>query len=81
MQLKTYLIKKMPFLAILSLVFGLYSCGSYQYVGVDNDGIYGSTPRTVQYEETVVEVPQNSNSNYYQNYFKNKSLETEYMTS
>lgn len=81
MQLNTYLIKKMPYLAILSLVFGLYSCGSYQYVGVDNDGIYGSSPRTVQYEETVVETPQNSTSNYYQNYFKNKSLETEYMVS
>ena len=71
----------MPYLAILSLVFGLYSCGSYQYVGVDNDGIYGNTSRTVQYEDAVVDAPQNSNSNYYQNYFKNKSLETQYMVS
>ncbi len=56
MQLKTYLIKKMPYLAIFSLVFGLYSCGSYQYVGVDNDGIYGDTPRTVVYEETLLKL-------------------------
>ena len=64
MQLKTYFIKKMPYLAIFGLVLGLYSCGSYQYVGVNNDGIYGNTTRTVQYEEDVVETPQNSNSNY-----------------
>ena len=42
MQLKTYFLKKMPYLAMFSLVLGLSSCGSYQYVGVENDGIYGS---------------------------------------
>ena len=69
MQLKTYFLKKMPYLAMFSLVLGLSSCGSYQYVGVDNDGIYGDTPRTVQYEETIAVAPENSNSNYYRNYF------------
>ena len=40
-NLINYLKRKIPFLAILGLLFGLSSCGSYQYVGVDNDGIYG----------------------------------------
>ena len=54
----------MPIIALLGLLFGLASCGSYQYVGVDSDGIYGGTPVT-QNTEAVVEVPNESNSNYY----------------
>ena len=45
-----YLLTKMPFLAALSLMFSLASCGSYQYVGHDNDGIYGTENRNVEYQ-------------------------------
>tara|TARA_R110000868_G_scaffold82992_2_gene234386 strand:+ start:1641 stop:2645 length:1005 start_codon:yes stop_codon:yes gene_type:complete len=66
----------MPFIAILGLLFGLSSCGSYQYVGVDNDGIYGSSYPNNGYQETVVEVQNNpKTNNYYKNYFREKSLE------
>ena len=76
MQFNNYLKRKMPILALLGLLFGLASCGSYQYVGVDSDGIYGGTPVT-QNTEAVVEVPNESNSNYYKDYFKTKSIESE----
>lgn len=71
-----YLKRKMPLIAVFILLFAVASCGSYQYVGVDNDGIYGETPRTIsQNEETVV--VQNNSNDYYQNYFKSKALEYE----
>ena len=54
MQFNNYLQGKVPFIALLGLLFGLVSCGSYQYVGVDNDGIYGDTPQNTQNQETVV---------------------------
>ena len=80
MQFNNYLKRKMPFLAILGLLFGLSSCGSYQYVGVDNDGIYGTSEIPVQQEEeTVVAINTDSQNNYYQNYFKTKSLEYQNM--
>tara|TARA_R110002050_G_scaffold93630_7_gene195549 strand:+ start:232 stop:549 length:318 start_codon:yes stop_codon:yes gene_type:complete len=84
MQFNNYLKRKMPYLAILALAIGLTSCGSYQYVGVDNDGIYGETaPITVTQnnQETVVEIPNNNNSDYYQNYFRNKSMEYDSMAA
>lgn len=82
MQFNTYLKRKTPFLAILGLLFGLSSCGSYQYVGVANDGIYGSSNENLPYEEAVVEIQNNSNSNgYYKNYFREKSLEYENLPS
>jgi len=50
----------------LGALFMLSSCGSYQYAGYDNDGIYSS-------DEVVVDVEQAStnrtNDNYYANYF------------
>ncbi|MBT8327612.1 MAG: hypothetical protein KJP21_07800 [Bacteroidia bacterium] len=73
-----YLLTKMPYLAALSLLFSLASCGSYEYVGYDNDGIYGSETRNVEYQtekETVVQAT--DNSNYYKNYFKEKSMDYE----
>ncbi len=56
MQFNNYLKGKMPFIVLLGLLFGLVSCGSYQYVGVDSDGIYGDVPQT-QNTEAVVVVP------------------------
>ena len=79
MQFNNYLKRKIPFLAILALLFGLSSCGSYQYVGVEDDGIYGSDPN-LGYQETVVEVQDKPNSNnYYKNYFREKSSEYDYI--
>ena len=58
-------------LSVLFMVFGallmLSSCGAYQYVGYDNDGIYSS-------DEVVVDVNKaatnRTNDNYYANYFE-----------
>ena len=54
MQFSNYLKRKIPHLAILALAIGLTSCGSYQYVGVDNDGIYGDTPITITIIATII---------------------------
>lgn len=80
MLLNNYFKNKLPLLAVLTLLIGLTSCGSYQYVGQDSDGIYGPSDRRVEYREVPVRVAnadaQNNNS-YYKNYFKEKSLEYE----
>ena len=81
MQCNNYLKRKMPILAILGLLIGFTSCGSYQYVGVDNDGIYDTSEPHIQYQDAVVEIPNPSNSNYYKNYFRNKSLEAELISA
>ena len=71
MQFINYLKSKLPFYVALSFTFILASCGSYQYVGYDNDGIYGS-------EAIVTEQPVTSNnSSYYKNYFAEKSQQLE----
>ncbi len=74
-----YFKTKIPFLGTLSLFFLLASCGSYEYVGYDTDGIYGPDyNRTVEYptdQETVVE-PDNDGT-FYKNYFSEKAREYE----
>jgi hypothetical protein len=76
MQFNNYLNRKMPFVVLLGLLFGLASCGSYQYVGADTDGIYGDAPAPAN-TEAVVKVENESNSDYYKNYFKTKAIESE----
>ena len=77
MQLNNSLQSKLHLLGALAIVFSLYSCGSFQYAGNDNDGIYGESE--YQYTERHQEEPAqtstttNNNSNYYQDYFKEKS--------
>src|SRR5690606_9631394 len=68
-----YLIRKMPLIAILALLLLVSSCGSYQYVGVANDGIYGDTPRTISPTQDVATNVPNGSNDYYQNYFKSKA--------
>jgi hypothetical protein len=46
------------------------SCGSFQYAGTYNDGIYNDSNNT--YEDEVES--SNNYSEYYKNYFKEKSL-------
>lgn len=76
-----YLTTKIPFLASLIILFSLASCGSYEYVGHDNDGIYGTENRNVEYQtEKETEVQVADNGNYYKNYFKEKSMDYESMT-
>ena len=78
MQFKNYLKAQMPFLALIAMAFVLSSCGSSQYVGEENDGIY-SSPK--EYNENNVEVVQDidANTTYYKNYFKEKSTEFDYI--
>lgn len=77
-----YFTTKIPFLGVFSLVFLLASCGSYEYVGYDTDGIYGSDQnRTVetppqQQEQTQVETK--NDGTYYKNYFSEKARDYEY---
>ena len=73
MQFNYYLKRKAPLAVLFGLLLGLVSCGSYQYVGVDNDGIYGNG--IVQTQERVVEVPVENTNNFYKNYFENDSFE------
>ena len=73
MQFNDYLKIKAPKVILFGLLFGLVSCGSYQYVGVDTDGIYNDSSRRVPYEEAVVEVSNQSKNNYYEDYFKSSN--------
>jgi hypothetical protein len=81
MQLNNYFKDKMPIVAALGVLFGLSSCGSYQYAGYEDD-IYGSSERRVEYQEqrTDKEVEQNNNT-YYKNYFSEKSQELDAMAA
>lgn len=77
MRFINYLQNKVPALAIIGLTIGLTSCGSYQYVGQDTDGIYDSSETTVEQTEERVPDETATSSGYYQNYFKEKSQELE----
>lgn len=71
MQFKTYLQSKLPLYLALSSLFVLASCGSYQYVGYDSDGIYNSSdevPVAIEAEQIST-----TNSSYYKGYFAQKS--------
>ena len=58
-----------PLFMIAGAALLLVSCGTYQYVGYDNDGIYGSEgPVVVEVERAAP-----YNSDYYQNYFAEES--------
>ncbi|WP_299226702.1 hypothetical protein [uncultured Psychroserpens sp.] len=71
MQFNNYIKTKLPFFVALSFTFVLASCGSYQYVGYDSDGIYNDENEVVEEVEAPTETT--SNSSYYKNYFAEKS--------
>ncbi|MGR7812218.1 hypothetical protein [Lacinutrix undariae] len=73
MQFKYYLQSKLPFYVALSFAFVLASCGSYQYAGYNNDGIYSSESVTYEDEPYVEAEAAVSNNDYYKNYFGEKS--------
>ena len=74
MQFKNYLKAQNPAVALLAIALVFTSCGSYQYAGEDNDGVYGTTETPVEYTEDVAQTRDN-NGSYYENYFKEKSIE------
>lgn len=76
MQFKTITNRKLPFFVALGLMAVLTSCGSYQYAGYDNDGIYASDDSDAEVEQPVV-TTSTSDSNYYKNYFAENSAEVD----
>lgn len=76
MQFKSIITQKLPFFVALGLATVLTSCGSFQYAGYDNDGIYSSNEYEETPQETVVTTSTND-SNYYKNYFAQNSAEIE----
>lgn len=74
MQFKTYLQSKLPLYLALGSLFVLASCGSYQYVGNDSDGIYSASNEVTTTEE--IQSTNNDNS-YYKGYFEQKSQKYE----
>jgi hypothetical protein len=74
MQFKTYLQSKLPLYLALGSLFVLASCGSYQYVGNDSDGIYSSSKEVTTTEEIQ---PTNNDNSYYKGYFEQKSQKYE----
>lgn len=74
MQFNNYIKTKLSSFVALSFTFALASCGSYQYIGYDNDGIYSE--REVVYEEATDTETSNTNiqnNSYYKNYFNEKA--------
>lgn len=73
MQLNTITNQKLPFFVALGLMVVLTSCGSFQYAGYDNDGIY-TTDEDINVERVVV-TTSTDDSNYYKNYFAENAAE------
>lgn len=81
MKLNYYLKTKIPFLMGLIALVGLSSCGSYQYVGHDTDGIYDTSEKKVESKQQVASTNEDKKDNsYYKDYFKQKSSEFENVT-
>ena len=72
MRVITSLLSTHKLAVMLVATITLVSCGSYEYVGSNNDGIYGTSTGEEYYEE----VPQGSD-NYYANLFAEKSYQYE----
>ena len=75
MKLFTFLSNKFNAFTALIAAIALTSCGSYQYVGQTNDGIYDTSDTYEQ--QTVIIEDESNNNDYYTNYFKEKALEAE----
>ncbi len=78
-----YFTTNIPLIGLFSLVFLMASCGSYEYVGYDNDGIYGQDERiTVEYPpQQQPKVETRNDGTYYKNYFSEKAKEYEFVFS
>ncbi|MCB0399163.1 MAG: hypothetical protein KDD26_05960 [Winogradskyella sp.] len=69
MQFKTITKHKLPFFVAIGLMAVLTSCGSFQYVGYDDDGIYSSEDYDTANVEQPVATTSTNDSDYYKNYF------------
>ncbi len=73
MRLKNYILNnKASGLILLLSILTLTSCGSYQYVAHDDDGIYENQPNQPQHTPRTVEKKSNG---YYEQYFSEKSTQ------
>ena len=77
MQFKIITKHKLPFFVALGLMTVLTSCGSFQYVGYDNDGIYSSEDYNTTDVEQPVATTSTNDSDYYKNYFADSSAQLE----
>ena len=78
MQLYNFLLVKRSILLIMFSVF-IFSCGSYQYSGNINDGIYDEN-KNVAYQKDVVQdavYDDKTKNSYYQTVFTEKAMEYE----
>jgi hypothetical protein len=81
MQFNTNLPEKLPVFVALGLMAVLTSCGSFQYAGYENDGIYSSeTYNDDVVVETVVSTAIDD-SNYYKNYFAENKAQVDAITT
>ena len=77
MQFKIITNRKLPFFVAVGLMALLTSCGSFQYAGYNNDGIYSSD--VPEPEKQVVATAPNE-SNYYKNYFAENAADVNAIT-
>ena len=77
MKLFTFLSNKLNAFTAIIAAIALTSCGSYQYVGQTNDGIYETSDAYGQQTVVIEEGNNNDNNDYYTNYFREKALEAE----
>ena len=73
MKFITFLKKQMTLALAVGVLLSLNSCGSFQYSGIYEDGIYSESKPAQQVNETVDNT--SNSSEYYKNYFKEKSLQ------
>ena len=75
MKFITFLKKQLALVFVVGVLLNFTSCGSFQYSGIYDDGIYSETKPVEQVQETVDNT--SNSSDYYKNYFKEKSLQFE----
>ena len=75
MKFITYLKKQWALVFVVGVLLSFTSCGSFQYAGTYEDGIYSDSEPKVQTNETADNT--SNSSDYYKNYFKEKSLQVD----
>ena len=75
MKFFTFLKKQMTLVFVVGVLLSLTSCGSFQYSGIYDDGIYSDSEPAKEVTETADNT--SYSSDYYENYFKEKSLQIE----
>ena len=75
MKFINYLKKQWALSFMVGLLLSFTSCGSFQYAGTYEDGIYADSEPVVRTNEAADNT--SNSSEYYKNYFKEKSLQLE----